>query len=420
MTQLLPHPRPEGETRQPPSDPLAGFPGLLECVHCGLCLQACPTYRVTGLESDSPRGRIALMRAQSEGRAAPADVARWVDRCVMCRACEPVCPSQVGYHELAERQRAGAARPRGLLARFTGSAAWQRAAGRLARFARRAGLLALLERAGPPRLRALARAVPRRPSAWRPPAGASFAARTPRRGSVALHLGCVSPEFFGAELRDCVAVLTHEGYDVAIPEQPPCCGALATHAGARAAGAARAAASIAALRGYDAVLIPAAGCAAHLCSADPRAGAQELLGFLARAGLRGPLRPVARRVAHAPPCHLSNVLRGAADVEALLDAIPGLERVALTEAALCCGAGGAAFLEQPALTSAIGARKAEHVRASGADCVVAGNPGCLLQIEAGLRALGEGTRVAHPISLLREALGATTLPARTVNPAARR
>lgn len=400
--------RPEGATNLPAGDPLAGFPGLLDCVHCGLCLQACPTYQVTGIESDSPRGRITLMRAQAEGRAASADVAQWVDRCVMCRACEPVCPSQVQYHELAERQRAGARGDRAptFLERYAASASRQRWFGFAARAARRSGLLALAERFAPRQLRALARAVPARPRAWRPPPGARFPARGASRGRVALHLGCVNPEFFGDVLRDTVAVLTHEGFEVLVPAQPSCCGALAAHAGDPAGGGAAAGATLSALAGCDAVLVPAAGCAAHLREADPRGGATDPLLFLAAQGLRGPLTAVVQRVAHAPPCHLQNVLRGTSAVDGLLAQLPGLELRPLADAQLCCGAGGGAFAAQPELTGELGRRKAEALDNSGADWVVTGNPGCLLQIESALRARGSRARVAHPISLLREALGA--------------
>jgi len=400
--------RPEGATDLPAGDPLAGFPGLLDCVHCGLCLQACPTYQITGIESDSPRGRITLMRAQAEGRAAPADVAHWVDRCVMCRACEPVCPSQVQYHELAERQRAGARAggPPGFLERYAGSERRQRWLGRAARAARRLGLLALAERFAPARLRALARAVPARPQAWRPPPGARFPARGAPRGRVALHLGCVNPEFFGGVLRDTVAVLAHEGFEVVVPAQPSCCGALAAHAGDLAGGGAAAGATLAALAGCDAVLTPSAGCAAHLRAADPRGGATDPLLFLEAQGLRGPLAPLHRSAAHAPPCHLQNALRGTGAVERLLAQLPGFELRPLADAQLCCGAGGGAFAAQPELTGELGRRKAAAIEDSGADWVLTGNPGCLLQIESALRARGSRARAAHPVSLLREALGA--------------
>lgn len=401
-------PRPEGDTNLPPGDPLAGFPGLLDCVHCGLCLEACPTYRATGIENDSPRGRVALMRARAEGRADPADVARWVDRCVMCRACEPACPSRVDYHRLVERQRAGAAagrRPE-FLVRWAGSRRLQRLFGALARAARRTGLLRLAERLGPARWRGMARAVPAAPSAWHPRPGARFAARGPGRGVVALHLGCTYPELLGDALRDVVASLCAEGFEVRVPEQPPCCGALQAHSGGPAEGAAAAAETLRALAGADAAIVPSAGCLAHLRAADPAAACAEPLAFLAARGMRGPFAPVRRRVAHAPPCHLRNVLREDASTDALLDAIPGLERVTLADAALCCGAGGSSFARAPALTAAVGAAKADAIAASGAEWVLAGNPGCLLQIESALRARGARVAVLHPARVLRESLGA--------------
>lgn len=400
--------RPEGATDLPAGDPLAGFPGLLDCVHCGLCLQACPTYRVTGIESDSPRGRIGLMRAQAEGRARSEDVASWVDRCVMCRACEPVCPSQVQYHELTARQRAGArvAGRASFLERFAASRRRQRWLGFAARLARRVGLLRLAEQFAPRRLKSLAKSVPLHPSAWSPPAGTRFAARGDLRGRVALHLGCVNPEFFGHALRDVVAVLTHEGFEVHVPDQPACCGALTAHAGDAAQGSAFAAATLRALAGFDAVIVPAAGCAAHLREADPRQPVADPLVFLAAHGLRSPLLPAVRSAVHAPPCHLQNVLREAGAVDSLLTRLPGMDLRTLEEANLCCGAGGATFADQPEITGELGRRKAAHIDKSGADWVVTGNPGCQLQIESALRAGGHHARVVHPATLLREALGA--------------
>lgn len=400
--------RPEGDTSLPGGDALEGFPGLLDCVHCGLCLEACPTYRASGIESDSPRGRIVLMRAQAEGRAAPDDVAAWVDRCVMCRACEPVCPSQVQYHELVVRQRAGACATRRptFLERFTVSVARQRAFGALARLARRLGVLALVERYGPARLRSLARAVPLRPRAWRPTAGRNFAARGARRGVVALHLGCTYPELLGDALREVVAVLTAEGFEVRVPAQPACCGALHTHAGAAEEGAAAAAATLRARGDADAWIVPSAGCAAHLLEADPTAPVAEPIAFLESHGLRGVRGPVRRSVAHAPPCHLLHVLGGAGATDRMLTATPDLTVCTLRDAALCCGAGGAAFVQQPEIAGALGAAKATAIAASGAACVVAGNPGCLLQIEASLRAHGVRAEVVHPARVLRESLGA--------------
>ena len=400
--------RPEGDTSLPPSDPLAHFPGLLDCVHCGLCLEACPTYRATGIESDSPRGRISLMRAQAEGRAEAADVAAWVDRCVMCRACEPVCPSQVQYHGLVERQRAGsgATRRPSFLERYASSERWQRYFGGLARLARRLGLLALITRFGPARLRSLARAVPRRPRRWRPAVGRRFEARGERRGIVALHLGCTYPELLGDTLREAVAVLTEEGFEVRIPEQPACCGALHTHAGALEEGAAAAAATLAARGEASTWILPSAGCAAHLLSKDPRAAVAEPIAYLQAQGIRGKRAPLARRVVHAPPCHLLNVLGKASATDQMLAATPGLTICPLAGAALCCGAGGASFTQQPEMSTQLGAAKAAAIEAGGAEWVLAGNPGCLLQIEASLRERGVAAEAMHPLRVLRESLGA--------------
>lgn len=399
--------RPEGDTTTASADPLEGFPGILDCVHCGLCLNACPTYRVTGDETDSPRGRIFLLRAAAEGRLQDAEIAEPIDRCVLCRACEPVCPSKVPYHRLVERHREG--RPSGLLRwglrSLLPSRPRLRVAGFALRLMRTLGLLGLAERFGPRRWRALAGAVPGAPQRWVPEADAVFAARSPRRGRVALHLGCVNAELFGNVLRDCVDVLTDEGFEVHVPAQPACCGALHAHSGDAAHGRQLAQRTLDALDGgFDAAIVPAAGCAAHLHEYDPARGVQDPLVFLADAGRRADGGKLALRVAYDPPCHLQNVLGRADAVAEVLAAVPGVRLVDHAEADLCCGAGGISFARQPEISDQVLERKLERLEQAGPDCVVSGNPGCLLRLESGLRRRCSGIEVLHPISLLARSL----------------
>jgi len=388
-------------------DPLAGFPGILDCVHCGLCLDACPTYKVTGDETDSPRGRILLLRAAAEGRVAAADIEDSLERCVLCRACEPVCPSRVPYHQLVEQHREGRT-PAVLqfaLRRILPSRPALRLLGLALRGSRALGLLGLVERAGTRRMRALAGAVPAAPSRFVPEAGRRWPARGRQRGRVGLHLGCVNAELFGAVLRDTIEVLAAQGFEVVVPAQPACCGALHAHSGAAAQGAGLAAATAQAFASgdFDAVLVPAAGCLAHLHERAPGSGFRDPLLWIAQAGLRTPRGRVAARVAHDPPCHLQNVVGGADAVTELLARIPGIEMVAHGEAGLCCGAGGVAFARRPEMSDPILARKLGNLGAAGPDVVASGNPGCLLRLEAGLRRSGAATEARHPVELLARA-----------------
>lgn len=405
--------RPEGKTWLDPSDPLSGFPGILDCVHCGLCLQACPTYRATGSETDSPRGRIYLLRAAAEGRVEGPQIEDALARCVLCRACEPICPSQVPYHRLVERHREGKAT--GLLRfglrRILPSPRALRWTGFALRSLRRLGLLRLTERIGTRRLRALAGAVPKHPArfSWTP--GQVFPAQGVRRGRVALQTGCVNSELFGAVLRDTITLLTAQGFDVVVPGQPGCCGALHAHSGDADFGRQLATRSFQAFpTDVDAILVPSAGCAAHLHEHDPRRGVADPLLFLHKVGLRGPLRPVKLRLAYDPPCHLLNVLGAKDEVGALLRQIPELQLVPHDEAELCCGAGGISFARAPEMSDAVLGRKIERILAAAPDVVASGNPGCLLRLEAGLRARRSPIRAVHPVQILAQACAKAPAP----------
>ncbi|RMH05460.1 MAG: (Fe-S)-binding protein [Planctomycetota bacterium] len=387
-------------------------PDLLDCMHCGLCLQVCPTYRVTGAETDSPRGRIFLMRAVGEGRLAAAAAEPALARCLQCRACEAACPSRVRYGALYAENREGRTPPplRFLLRHLLPYRRRLAAIGLLLRGIRRSGLLGLFERltrrrpAG--RLSALAAAVPRRPRRFVPRPGSVLPARGRRRGRVALHLGCVQAELLGGVLADVVELFRDQGFEVVVPDQPACCGALHAHAGDRAAGDRLAAPTAAAFRSagpFAAAIVPAAGCLAHLVEVRPEEGWAEPLDFLARAGLVRQPAPLPLRVAHDPPCHLEHVLGRHRATDELLERIPGLESVRHEEAGLCCGAGGIAFARQPGTTAEVTARKIDRLRAAGPAVVVSGNPGCLLRLEAAARSANWAVEVRHPASLLLQA-----------------
>ncbi|MDP7063164.1 MAG: (Fe-S)-binding protein [Planctomycetota bacterium] len=386
------------------SQGLDALPSLLDCMHCGLCLQACPTYTETSSETDSPRGRLFLMRAVAEDRLPVADAMPALKRCVQCRACEPACPSKVPYGQVLHEHMEIHTKGSDTMSRWLGNSARLKFAGRALRFSRRSGLLALAAAMPNRRLRRAANMVPRKPKHYRPKAGTEFDAVGEQRGVVALHLGCVEAELFGQNIQDSIATLTAEGFRVVCPAQEACCGAAAAHDGDLQAGHHSGEKSLQQLQGYDAIVVPAAGCAAFLGSLDEAANVVDPMIFLARAGLRGELHAVERQVVYATPCHRQNVIGDAPEMRKALLQIPSLELLESEEAEMCCGAGGSAFLREPELTDAIGQRKAQLLHQTGASQVVSGNPGCAMQLETKLREREAPTSIVHPISLLRESL----------------
>jgi glycolate oxidase iron-sulfur subunit len=410
---------------------------FLDCVHCGLCHSACPTYVELGTEADSPRGRIHLMRALQDGTlVVDAAAVHHLDLCLGCRGCETACPSGVHYGALIE-----AARP-WIEARYRRPAAVRlRRALALAILPHRRRLqlflapLRLLERIGALAwARALLRLLPPR---WRYrasllpdplPASASVAAETPPRGAerarVQLLVGCVMPELFGETTRNTVEVLTRNGCRVVAPPGQACCGALSLHAGDRATAERLARVNIDAFEpasapGPGPLAVNAAGCGAMmkeygaLLAADPvyaeRAArlaarvedATELLVRLPLIAPRaaGPLR----RVAYHDPCHLAHAQGVRQPPRALLASIPGVTLVTMVDEDLCCGSAGHYNVMQPDVAERLVARKVEAMRASDADVIATANAGCALQLEAGLRAAGSTLRVRHVLDLLADA-----------------
>jgi len=426
---------------------------LLACVHCGFCLPACPTYTRLGDEADSPRGRIYLMRAVAEGRLDPADPAftTHIDRCLGCRACETACPAGVEYGHLLERARAAARAAAGRRAPGAGLAArallgvFRRpATTRLAlaaaralratglpatlatrlpdRFARARLALAMLAATAPDRLARAARSGG--PAAGPTPVGHTTgpgpaprpAPDAPRRA--ALLRGCVQDGLFRHVNRATARVLERNGVALAAAPGQRCCGALHAHAGDLEAARALARANIEAFERADAdvVVVNAAGCGAamkeygELLADDPayadRARALaarvrdacELLDALGPA----PGAPLPIRVAYDAPCHLHHAQRITAAPLRMLAAVPGLEASPLPGADECCGGAGIYGLLHPELGGRILSSKVEAIRAAGPDAVVTPNPGCILQIGAGLRLAGLAVPVLHPIELLAE------------------
>ncbi len=406
---------------------------LSRCVHCGFCLPTCPTYAVLGVEMDSPRGRIRLMQGVLDGRidAASDGFATHISRCLDCRACETACPSGVEYGKLFEGARALLARERrpspaaGAVRALAFRALLPRPAllalfARVSSLARRLRVDALLRLAGARRLAGLLALVPARVSSRAlpplvPAAGA-------RRGRVALFTGCVMRAAFADTNAATARVLARNGFEVVVPAEQTCCGALHGHAGAADDARALARRNIAALESLDveAFIVNAAGCGAHLKGygwllRDDPAWRDRAAAFAARvrdaaehlgaAGLTAAPGRLDGRIAYDDPCHLLHGQRVSREPRALLAAIPGLEVVPLAEADWCCGSAGSYNVTQPELSRALLERKIANVVASGAQILVTANPGCQMQLEAGVRAARAPVSVMHLMDLLDRAYG---------------
>ena len=398
------------------------YAATLDCVHCGLCLPHCPTYQETGRETSSPRGRIYLMRGVAEGKLAIDDplVVGEMSFCLACRACESACPAGVRYGHLIEGMRAeidarGArgwlaralertalrgviARPRRLAALFRALRAYQRSG--VQRLVRRSRVLALA-----PPLARMERMLPPLPDPHRAPQ--VVPAQGARRGRVAFLSGCVMPEVFGPANAATIAVLVRNGFEVEIPGDQVCCGALHRHAGDPATADALHARNRRAfhLDAVDAVIVNSAGCGAALKDGGDALGraVRDVSEFLVDAGLREPPHALRLRVAYDDPCHLLHAQKIAAAPRALLRSIPELELFDLPGCRDCCGAAGIYNLTHPEMAASLLARKVQALRDSAPQALATGNPGCLMQIGAGVRAAGLAIEVLHPIELLARA-----------------
>lgn len=394
----------------------------LDCVHCGLCLPACPTYSVLGLETDSPRGRLYLMRAMAEGRIDDVrNIRPYLDRCLDCRACETACPSGVKYGEILETARSHmeATRPaKNLGARIRRFLLWHVVAHRgrlrlafdMARVCEIIGLRWLASRL---RLipKSLAQLGPRTPAGKdRLPLVGFQSPKGKVRGRVTLFTGCVMEHLFGHVNRATVRLLLANGFEVDIPHSQVCCGALLVHNGQADRARTLARRNIAAFRNATVVIHNSAGCGAAMKEYGPLLGTdegadlggrcQDITEFLAERGLTAEPRPLPLKVAYDDPCHLCHGQGIRQQPRQLLSRVPGLQLVDHADPESCCGSAGIYNLLQPKVAGEIGRGKAESLLASGADAVITGNPGCMLQIQGHLRALGSSARVIHPVELL--------------------
>jgi glycolate oxidase iron-sulfur subunit len=437
-----------------------------DCVHCGFCLPACPTYQLWAEEMDSPRGRIYLVNQILDGAELTPAAAEHFDRCLGCMACMTACPSGVQYDQLIEAARVwteearpalpaladGTVRDRALRDRAARAAIFAlfpyprrlRAMTRPLRAAQRTGLDRRLARSGlpgrvSPVLGAALRLAPPASAAGRPGASGAgrlpdrVAARGPRRAVVGMLTGCVQSVFFPQVNAATARVLALEGCDVIIPRGQGCCGALSLHSGREAEAAAFARRTIETFEraGVDTVVVNSAGCGSamkeyeRLLSGDPdwagRAAAmsgrvRDLSEFLTEVGPTAPRHPLPVTAAYHDACHLGHAQRITRQPRELLRTIPELTLVELPDAGTCCGSAGVYNLLQPEAASELGARKAQAVLDAGAPLLISANPGCSLQIAAALADRGEQVAVAHTAEILDASLRGLPAPGTPARP----
>jgi glycolate oxidase iron-sulfur subunit len=397
-----------------------------DCVHCGFCLDSCPTYALWAQEADSPRGRIVLIgeALEPEAESLSAEMVTHFDRCLGCMACVTACPSGVRFDRLIERvrpqverhhQRSASERalrrllfetlphPKRLRALVPALAAARRLP--IDRVSARLALIAKVAPQAPPR------------AARRTPIPARAAAIGEQRGRVGLLLGCVQRVFYPEIHQATIATLAAEGFEVFAPVGPDCCGALELHAGREQASIARASETIAAFAGVDHVVVNAAGCGSAMKGYGELLDTEEARAFSARVRdvsellasvpARVPRGSVTLRVVYHDACHLAHAQGVREQPRALLESIPDLELLEVaSERELCCGSAGIYNLVEPEAAAQLGERKAQQLIASGADAVAAGNPGCAAQLDMHLRELGHPLPIHHPIELVWQSIQA--------------
>jgi glycolate oxidase iron-sulfur subunit len=402
---------------------------LDKCVHCGLCLNACPTYRELHVEMDSPRGRIFQMKQVAAGAPIAESYIRHLDLCLACRGCETACPSGVAYGRLIEAARAQIEphRRRSWAARLVRSfvfetllpsRSWMRLAGLLLRAYQTTGLQAP---SFLPRLREMETLAPRAEAPFFfDQIGRVFPAQGDRRYRVAFLAGCIANVAFARLNEATVRVLQANGCEVTIPENQTCCGALHAHSGLREKARELARANIDACLGqnFDAILTNAAGCGStlkeyhELLEHDPVYAARarefsqamkDVTEFLASIELNPRLGEIRETVTYQDSCHLAHGQGVRSAPRDLLRRIPGLTFREMPLADICCGSAGIYNVVETKMSMDVLRSKMASVNASGAGRVATANPGCMLQLQVGVKRFGKGQRVAHVIEILDEA-----------------
>ncbi len=413
------------------------YEDLARCIHCGLCLNHCPTYRLWGMEADSPRGRIRQMVLVDQGKMAVNEsFVTHIDRCLDCRACETACPSGVEYGKLVELTRAQIAQEyrRPYFSRVVSDFVYRKLLPSPRRIATVARLLRLYQRSG---LQRIARATGflglsglQTKDLLLPPVdsefffsrlGQTYPAVGVRRARVAFFAGCVAQVTFSALNEATIRVLQANGCEVVAPPKQLCCGALAAHAGVRDTARELARVNMDAFSGdgFDAIVTNAAGCGStlkeymHLFSGGSaehdRAAAfsrkmRDVTEFLAELGLAAPLNPLPMRVTYQDSCHLLHGQKIREAPRKLIRSIPGIEFVEMPHADLCCGSAGVYNVTQPEASMSLLKDKMENARSTAAPVIVTANPGCILQLRAGAHIHGTGQEVLHVVELLERSI----------------
>ncbi len=439
---------------------------ILKCTHCGLCLNQCPTYRALGWEMDSPRGRIRLMRGVTEGiyQVTPT-FAEHMDVCLACRACQTACPASIDFGQMVEaaRWQAQQALPQKPMARFLRWLVFKQLFpyprrliffATLLKFYQRSGLQWLARRLHliPPGMRESEALLPRLPDKFFevgrlvPPLPSATGEGRGEGRRVAFLAGCVMGTVYAETDEATVRVLARNGFEVVIPRNQLCCGALAIHAGERAVAKEMARRNIDAFsnlsslppspsplpyrgRGEGAqgvkgeeipIIVNAAGCGValkeykDLLKDDPvyaeraqqfSAKMKDISEFLAEQGIEKPTREIRARVTYQDPCHMAHGQGIRAQPRALLNLIPGLQLVEMRDADRCCGSAGIYNITHPDLAMQVLDEKMENVAATRPEMIVTANAGCLLQLQLGVRRAGLKAEVVHVVDLLDRAYG---------------
>lgn len=408
----------------------------LSCVHCGLCLPACPTYAALGRESVAPRGQVYNIRAVLEGRLdITPTLTEDIYDCLACRACESVCPAGVPVGSIMEDVRGliTEEKTEGWLNRATKKVMMGSILAHPMRLKRLVGLLHLYEATG---LRSLVGGLLRRlpgdlageladresllprvpPREARRNLPELLHAEGARRKRVGLFSGCIASHFFGDVNRATARVLQRNGFEVVVPEAQRCCGALHLHNGLPEVAHELARANVRAFgdAGVDAIVVNAAGCGAALSEyaellADDSGAAEfasrvvDVSAFLVREGFDPPHGRVEARVAYDAPCHLFHAQRVRAEPRDLLASIPGLSLLSFSDSERCCGSAGIYNLTHYGLSMSALDEKMRHLKEIAPDIIVSGNPGCLMQLSHGVKRAGLDSEVTHPAVLLDRA-----------------
>lgn len=415
-------------------NPAAGidYQRFLDCVHCGLCTSACPTYTELGDENDGPRGRIYLMRQVADGRMPLTPrLQEHLDRCLDCRACETACPSGVHYGRLIEPFRLAVHEAEKspiqkldwfrelVLFRMFPFPERLRQMLRPVRFLQRIGIFGMIQRLNlfkllPGRMGRMAQLLPAAiPDG--PPLPRFLPAMGRRRARVAFFVGCVADAVFRHVHWATLRVLQRNGCDVVVPDHQACCGAIHFHAGDKEGARKLADANVAAfaLDGIDAVIVNHGGCGAMLKEyglhfddnlrerrTEFANAVQDVHEFLADLGPIVPEGPITASAAYHDSCHLAHAQRVTSPPRQLLALIPKLDLRELPEAEICCGSAGTYNLLHTEMADRLLNRKVANIAATGAQIAVAANAGCMMQIETGLRQAGLRVPVMHPMELL--------------------